>query len=87
MSNLSDEQRQIERADLVRALQALPPDSLVLRAIATIIEDLVEEVSQDLEVPAVVGEEGHKLAGRLGGIRAVRVRMEAWRTVQQDTKQ
>jgi len=58
----------------------LPPDSLVLRAIATIIEDLVEEVSQDLEVPAVVGEEGHKLAGRLGGIRAVRVRMEAWRT-------
>jgi len=80
MSDLSEEQRKIEREDLVRAVQALPPDSLVLRAVEAITADLVEEVTQDIEDPEVVGEVAHKLAGRLGGVRAVRARLEQWRT-------
>lgn len=80
MSELNAEQRKIEREDLVRAVQALPPDSLVLRAVEAITADLVEEVTQDLEDPRVIGEIGHKLAGRLGGIRAVNYRLHQWRT-------
>lgn len=79
MSELSETQREIERADLVRAVQALPPDSLVLRAVNTLVAELVEEVAQDLEDPEVVGDVGHKLAGRLGGIRSVAHRLEQWR--------
>lgn len=79
MSELNAEQRKIEREDLVRAVQALPPDSLVLRAVEAITADLVEEVTQDLEDPRVVGEIGHKLAGRLGGIRGVLHRLHEWR--------
>ena len=86
MSDLSEEQRKIEREDLVRAVQALPPDSLVLRAVEALIGDLVEEVTQDIEDPEVVGEVAHKLAGRLGGVRAVRARLEQWRTTKLEDK-
>ena len=86
MSELNAEQRKIEREDLVRAVQALPPDSLVLRAVEAITSDLVEEVTQDIEDPEVVGEVAHKLAGRLGGVRAVRARLEQWRTTKLEDK-
>ena len=86
MSDLSEEQRKIEREDLVRAVQALPPDSLVLRAVEALIGDLVEEVTRDIEDPEVVGEVAHKLAGRLGGVRAVRARLEQWRTTKLEDK-
>lgn len=86
MSELNAEQRKIEREDLVRAVQALPPDSLVLRAVEAITSDLVEEVTQDIEDPEVVGEVAHKLAGRLGGVRAVRARLEQWRTIKLEDK-
>lgn len=79
MSELNAEQRKIEREDLVRAVQALPPDSLVLRAVEAITADLVEEVTQDIEDPEVVGEVETKLAGRLGGVRAVAHRFAQWR--------
>ena len=87
MSELAEQQREIERKDLVMALQTLPADSLVLRALGAIVDDLVEEVSQDLEDPEVTGEMGHKLAGRLGGIRAVRHRLAQWRTVAREEGQ
>lgn len=86
MSDLSEEQRKIEREDLMRAVQALPPDSLLLRAVKTLTDDLVEEVTQDVEDPEVVGEVGHKLAGRLGGVRSVRARLEQWRTTKLEDK-
>lgn len=86
MSELSEGQRKIERDDLVRAVQALPPESLVLRAFHALVDDLVEEVTQDIEDPEVVGEVAHKLAGRLGGVRAVRSRLEQWRNVKLETK-
>lgn len=80
MSDLMAGQRQVDHADLVRAVQALPADSLVLRAHAALVAELVEEVTQDIEDPSVVGEMAHKLAGRLGGIRAVAHRLDRWRT-------
>lgn len=79
MSQLVQQQREIERADLVRAIQALDEQGLVLRALRVITDELIEQVSQDLEDPEVAGETGHKLAGRLGGIRAVRNEIEKWR--------
>jgi hypothetical protein len=82
MSELAQQQRVIEHEDLVRAVQALPPDSLVLRAVNAIVAELVEEVVQDLEDPEVVGETAHKLAGRLGGVRSVAHRLERWRQVE-----
>jgi len=84
MSDLAQQQREIDLGDLRRALQALPAESLVLRAHAAIIAELIEEVSQDLEDPEVVGETAHKLAGRLGGVRAVAHRMAKWRQVDRE---
>jgi hypothetical protein len=79
MSEMAEQQRVIERTDLVNAIKALPEDGLVMRALRTIGDDLIEQVSQDLEDPEVTGETGHKLAGRLGGIRAFRNEIEKWR--------
>lgn len=82
MSELDEQQRVVERMDLVRAVQALPEGGLVLRALQAIGDDLVEQVSQDLEDPEVTGETGHKLAGRLGGIRAFRNEIAKWRAAE-----
>lgn len=79
MSDMAQQQREIELGDLRRALQALPADSLVLRAHAALVAELIEEVTEDLEDPEVVGETAHKLAGRLGGIRSVAHRLAEWR--------
>lgn len=79
MSEIAEQAREIERRDLVNAIKSLPEDGLVMRALRAIGADLVEQVSQDLEDPEVVGETGHKLAGRLGGVRAFRHEIEKWR--------
>lgn len=82
MSDMAQQQREIELGDLRRALQALPADSLVLRAHAALVAELIEEVTEDLEDPELELEIGHKLAGRLGGIRSVAHRLAEWREVE-----